>query len=329
MALSMIRVKNNGLSLLINFILLIYVLPVLAEDHALVIRGKTVIFEEVLKGISDDIEGEISLIELVINDNSSVDDINKMFTQYNPRLVILMGNKAVNLYSDFQENNNKIKFPPAIAMAALFIDEFTKKITNFTAIRYEIPVVTSAVTMRSVLSKPVKKIGVIYRSWMKDTIEENKRYCRAEGIELVGIELPNKILNVSSTVKSALKTLSKKVDAIWIVNDNGLLTRNALTKAWLPLRKHSKLPAIVGIKQFITRIPLGSFAVIPDNYGLGAQAAGVIFDIIENNWILENTKILQPVSVKKFMNTIRLDEKGIGYQADMLNQIEEIKEIEE
>ena len=47
---------------------------------------------------------------------------------------------------------------------------------------------------------------------------------------------------------------------------------------------------------------------------------------MENNWTLESTKILQPVSVKKFMNTARLDNKGIGYQADMLNQVEEVIE---
>jgi ABC-type uncharacterized transport system substrate-binding protein len=326
MAHSLMKVKKYYRSLLISLLLFIFISPAFAEDHVLVIRGKTAIFEEVLKGISDDIEDEVSLVEMVISNNSSDHDIAKMFNQYHPRLVILMGNKAVNLYSDFQENNSKVKFPPAIAMAALFIDEFSSKLKNFTAIRYEIPAVTSAVTMRNVLNKPVKKIGVIYRSWMKNLIEENKRYCLAEGIELIGIELPNKISNVSSTIKSSLNILSNKVDAIWILNDNSLLTRDALTKAWLPLRKKSKLPAIVGIKQFITKIPLGSFAIIPDNYGLGAQAAGIIFEIIENNWTLENTKILQPVSVKKFMNTVRLDTKGIGYQVDMLNQIEDLKE---
>jgi ABC-type uncharacterized transport system substrate-binding protein len=325
MAHSLMKVKKYYRSLLISLLLFIFISPAFAEDHVLVIRGKTAIFEEVLKGINDDIEDEVSLVEMVISNNSSDHDIAKMFNQYHPRLIILMGNKAVNLYSDFQENNSKVKFPPAIAMAALFIDGFSSKLKNFTAIRYEIPAVTSVVTMRNVLNKPVKKIGVIYRSWMKNLIEENKRYCLAEGIELIGIELPNKIANVSSSIKRSLNILSNKVDAIWILNDNSLLTRDALTKAWLPLRKKSKLPAIVGIKQFITKIPLGSFAIIPDNYGLGAQAAGIIFEIIENNWTLENTKILQPVSVKKFMNTVRLDTKGIGYQVDMLNQIEEVK----
>jgi ABC-type uncharacterized transport system substrate-binding protein len=326
MAHSIIKINNNYLPLLISLMMMIFTLPVIAEDHALVIRGKTAIFDEILKGITDDIEGEVSLIEIEIDNNSSSHDINKMIKQYNPRLIILMGNKAVNLYSDFQQNNSKMKFPPAIVMAALFIDQFASKLKNFTAIRYEIPAVTSAVTMRNVLSKPVKKIGVIYRSWMKNLIEENRRYCRAEGIELVGIELPNKMSNVSTKVKTALKALNKKVDAIWILNDNSLLTTDALTQAWLPLRKSSKLPAIVGIKQFITKIPLGSFAIVPDNYGLGAQAAGIIFEIIENDWTLENTKILQPVSVKKFMNTVKLDNKGIGYQVNMLNQIEVLKE---
>lgn len=326
MAHSLIMIKINYLFLLTCSVIFLFIPPALAEDNALVIRGKAPIFEEVLKGINDDIDGEITLIEIEITNTTSADEIKKMFTRYQPRIIILIGNKAVNLYSDFQKNNSKIEFPPAIAMAALFIDQFASKLKNFTAIRYEIPAVTSAVTMRNVLNKPVTKVGVIYRSWMKSIIEENKRYCRAEGIELVAFELPNKMSNVSSKIKNALSMLSQQVDAIWILNDNSLLTRDSLTKAWLPLRKKSKLPAIVGIKQFITKIPLGSFAIIPDNYGLGAQAAGIIFEIIENNWTIDNTKILQPVSVKKYMNTVRLDTKGISYQVGMLNQIEEVKE---
>mgnify|MGYP000580844889 CR=1 FL=1 len=285
--------KTSCFSLFIGLVLFLCTLPAMAVDHALVIRGKAAIFEEVLKGIRDDVEDEVSFVEMIINKHSSSQEVDKMFARYNPRLVILIGNKAVNLYGDFQSKNSNRNFPPAIAVAALFIDEFASKLKNFTAIRYEIPAVTSAVAMRNILNQPVKKIGVIYRSWMKNLIEENKRYSRAEGIELVGIELPNKIPNVSLKVKDALKVLSKKVDAIWILNDNSLLTRDALTKAWLPLRRKSRLPAIVGIKQFISKIPLGSFAIVPDNYGLGAQAAGIMFEIIENNWTLENTKILQ------------------------------------
>lgn len=298
----------------------------LATDSALVIRGKTQVFDEILSGIRDDLESELTLVEMLIDKNTSNNNIDQMLNKNTPRLIILMGNKAVNLYAKYQSSHDADNFPPAIAIAALFIDKFSHKLKNTTAIRYEIPAVTSVVTLRSILDKPIKKIGVVYRKWMSETIEENRKYCEAEGIELIGIELPNKMNNLSKNIESALTKLNTEVDALWILNDNNLLTKEALIKAWIPNRKKSKLPAIVGIKQFISKIKLGSFAVVPDNYALGAQAAGIIFEIKDNNWLLESTEIQQPVSVKKFINLIDLAEKGLSFQPKSLNQVDEIIE---
>lgn len=296
----------------------------LAVNKVLIVRGESVVFENIISGLRDDLDGELPLVEMIINNKSSSQYMNKMFNKHSPRLIILMGNKAVNLYANFQVNHKEIDFPPAIALAALFIDKFSAKLKNTTAIRYEIPAVTSVVTMRAILTKPIKKVGVIYRAWMSDIIEENQRYCRAEGIELIALKLPNEIKDLSKEINQALTTLNKKVDALWILNDNHLLTRNALINAWLPQRGKSKLPAIVGIKPFITKIPLGSFAIVPDNYALGAQAAGIIFDIIDNDWQLETTKVQQPISIKKYINTARLNDKGIDYLSSMLNQVDEV-----
>lgn len=298
----------------------------LAIDHALVIRGKAQVFDEVLLGIRDDLENELTLIEMIIDKDTSDKNIDQMIDKNGPRLVILMGNKAVNLYAKYQANHASFNFPPAIAIAALFIDEFAPKLKNTTAIRYEIPAVTSVVSLRSILDKPIKRIGVVYRKWMREIIEENRKYCEAEGIELIGIELPNKVHNLSENVKAALNKLNAEVDVLWILNDNSLLTKEALINTWIPNRKESKLPAIVGIKQFVSKIKLGSFAVVPDNYALGAQAAGMIFEIKDNNWLLESTGIQHPVSIKTFINIIVLAEKGLTFQPKSLNQVDEIIE---
>ena len=293
-------------------------------NNALVIRGTDASFDEVVRGMNEDLEGEVSLTEILVKKGVSENVIKESFQSSSPDMVVLIGNKAVNLYAKFQAKNPKQDFPPAIAMAALFVDKFVSKLKNATAIRYEIPAVTSAVVMRTILGKPVKKLGVVYREWMSDIIEENKRFCKAEGIELIGIKLPNKASKMENEVKDALKTLSKKVDALWILNDNSLLTKNALVKAWLPSRAKSRMPAIVGIKQFMTKIPLGSFAIVPDNYGLGAQAAGMIFELMDNDWELEETDIQQPVSVKKFVSVATLDKKKINYEVNKLNRVDEV-----
>lgn len=298
----------------------------LAMDRALVIRGQNHVFDEILLGIRDDLEKELILVEMVIDKNTSNKNIEQVFNKNAPRLIILMGNKAVNLYGKYQSSHDSSNFPPAVVIGALFIDKFALNLKNTTAIRYEIPAVTSVVTLRSILDKPINKIGVVYREWMSEIIEENRKYCEAEDIELIGIELPNKIKNVSKSIKLALNKLSSEVDALWILNDNNLLTKESLIKTWIPHRKNSKLPAIVGIKQFVSQIKLGSFAVVPDNYALGAQAAGIIFEIKDNNWLLESTEIQHPVSVNTFINVTDLAEKGLSFQSKNLNQVDEIIE---
>ncbi len=305
------------------FLLCLPIQSAFAGD-ALIIRGKSENFDEVVRGIYDDVEGEVLLHELIVKTGASVKQIEKRFGELKPDLVILIGNKAVNLYIQFQLKNSEMKFPPAIAVAALFIDQFAKKLKNATAIRYEIPAVTSAVTMRTVLDRPVKKLGVIYREWMDDIFKENRRYCQSEGIELIGIKLPNKSGNMEIRIKRALNRLNKKVDALWIINDNSLLTSKSIAEAWLPLRKQSKIPAIVGIKLFMTRFPLGSFAIVPDDYALGAQTAGMIFEIMENDWLLEGIGIQHPLSTRKYINTKTLDKKEISYQSVKLLQFDDV-----
>ncbi|MEW6983409.1 ABC transporter substrate binding protein [Colwelliaceae bacterium 6471] len=315
---------NRCVQLLLVVALLLASLSSIAADSALIIRGKTDIFEEILSGLKDDLDNEVTLTELIINKNTTPKDIAKRLQKQSPNIIILMGNKSVNLYASYQEKYNDEKFPPAIAMGALFIDKFFPQLQNSMAIRFEIPAVTSAVAMREIVSHSVKKIGVVYREWMTDIIAENKRYCLDEGIELVGIKLPNKMNNVSKQVNLALEKLSKEVDAMWVLNDNGLLTRDALVNAWLPQRSNSPLPAIVGIKHFITKLPLGSFAIVPDNYALGAQAAGIVFDLKDNDWIIESATVQQPFSIKKFINEVTLKNKGIKYQSNMLNLADEV-----
>lgn len=324
MARSIKNMLKTVLKFGLSLILLNIPIQSLMADNALVIRGKSSSFDEIVRGMNDDLEGEVTLQQMVIAKSSKADDISAMFKQHSPKLVILIGNKAIKLYSNYQKANADDEFPPAIAVAALFVDKFIGKVKNATAIRYEIPAVTSVVTMRGILNSPVKRVGVVYREWMEEIIEENRRYCKAEGIELVGIKLPNKAGKIDAKVKDALNSLGKNVDAFWILNDNNLLTRDALVKAWLPSRGKSSLPAIVGIRQFMTKIPLGSFAIVPDNYGLGAQAAGMIFELMDNDWELETTDVQQPVSVKKFINIATLGKKGIAYKDSQLNQVDEI-----
>ncbi len=331
MARTLIQKLKSCCSFLVLFAAFMLPVQMSFAETALIIRGKASEFDDVVRGMSDDLEGELELKVITIGTGNDLEQIKNAFKSNKPNLVVLLDNKSINLYAEFQGKHKDMEFPPAIATAALFVDKFVGKLKNAVGIRYEIPAVTSAVAMRNIVTKPVKKIGVVYRSVMEDVIQENAKYTSSEGIELIGIAIDTSD-GPESTAKqigSALAKFEKEVDAIWILNDNALFTsskdkKRAMLRTWMASRQSSELPAIVGHPNFMTKIPLGSFAIVPDNYGLGAQTAGIIFEIMDNDWQIEDSDVLQPLSVKKFVNIKTLDSKGIDYKASALNQVDKV-----
>jgi ABC-type uncharacterized transport system substrate-binding protein len=172
----------------------------------------------------------------------------------------------------------------------------------------------------------VQRVGVVHRQWMNRLIMQNAAYCRTEGIELVSVSIPNKSKILDKKLKQGLKSLlDKKIDALWVLNDNALLNTGMLRTAWLPIVAQSEIPVIVGIEPLLSsKLNLGSFAIVPDHYALGVQAASIIADIMEEGWQIGERTIEQPVSVKKMVNLTVLANKGLGYKPKALQNIDQV-----
>lgn len=296
------------------------------DGTALVFRPADPTFDEVVQGMEDDIGEDVAFSQITINKSASVSVMATALNGIKPDVVVLVGNRSLNLYASYQAENEGDEFPPAIGLAALFVDSGLEKIDNATGIRYEIPAVTSVVNLRNILGKPVTKVGVVYREWMQSIIDENAAYCRSEGIELVGYKVPNKDSKMEKKVASALKKLAKEdVEAIWLLNDNALLNGTVLGKAWIPSLGSDNLPVIVGVKSLLaTKFNLGTFAVVPDHYGLGVQAASIIGDLLDEDWDLDGRDVEQPLSVKKIINTKLMDKKKIAISKTSLSLVDEV-----
>ncbi len=296
------------------------------EDVALIFTSKGVAFEQVIAGISDDLEEDLQFEIYTLNKKSNISEIEDQIKEHQPKIIILIENGPLKLYTKFQKAHPNNDFPPSVAVAALFVDRYLGKIKNATGIRYEIPAVTSAVNLRSVLNRKVKRVGVVHRSWMTSMIVNNAKYCAEEGIELVSIVIPNKDKSLDKKLKQGLqKLLDNKVDAIWVLNDNTLLNRKMIGSSWLPALGKSKIPVIVNIKPLLsTKLNLGMFATIPDNYALGVQAASLIGEIMDDDWEIGDREIEQPLSVKKILNLTVLNKKGLNYHLDKLNTMDEV-----
>jgi hypothetical protein len=209
---------------------------------------------------------------------------------------------------------------------AVNIDRMLQGMKNATGIRYEIPVVTSAVNLRFLLDAPVEKVGVVSREFMGTVIRRNSEYCAKEGISLVCYTLPNEKLDFAFSLRKGLKELfaKEKVNALWVVNDNVLLVPSLIENVWAPMAKKYKVPVIVGVEALVNpEMNFGSYAVLPEHRALGSQVSEVVYAIMDNNWSAAGRPIQPPVAVYDIVNLNQLQKRATVRQ-EKLGEVDRV-----
>jgi len=278
-----------------------------AGNTRLVLRVNGKNFDRAMQGLIEELEEEFAIDETVIDKGTESDEIAKKVSAVNPKIVVLMDNIAISKYRKFQAESGNTGVP-VVCLMATFMNFAIKGMKNATGIFYEVPVVTSAVHLRSVLKNtPLGKIGVIHREFMGPLIEMNRIFCEKEKIDLVSYSIPNKG-NFKSKIKRGLKKLYKNydIDALWVLNDSRLINKKLMKSVWLPFSKRFEKPIIAGVEVLTEpKLDFGTFAVIPDPIESGAQAAEMVFDIMENDWKVVENIVVPPRSVFKILNLKR------------------------
>ncbi len=310
------------------FLILLFCVSVnitFATDRVLVLRPSSGHFAQVSLGISDGLEDEVELIDVEVTGPESDEEITELLQQGDVRSLVLMDNLGVKAYYRYQQNHPKASYPPAIVVATLFAHRVVDQIENSTAILYEIPAVTSLVDLRKVVKKPIRKVGVIYRKPLTETFTQQQDYCKLEDIELVGVRVDSDP-SVRQLKRAIKKIMKKEVDALWVMNDGDLLNKELIVKGWIPQLKRFKRPTVVGIKSLInTNFNFGDYAVYPDHYELGHQTAGIIFDLMDEEWVLNDSFTpAQPISIFKNMNLTLLERKGLAVRKEYFLEFVEL-----
>lgn len=282
-----------------------------AEESIIIIRSAGKDFEDAAKGIIEELGDNVVVNQALMDRRSTVDSIKMAIARYSPRMAVLMDNKAIGFFKEYQRNlPDSATVIPSISLMAVMVEKAIDGLKNAAGISYEIPIVTSAVNLRAIVKKPIRKIGVVHREFMSDFMLWNEEYCRKEGFKLIPVVLPNKsFFGYSFRISNGLKTLFGKenVDALWIPNDNALLKPGLITDDWTPaINKYGK-PVIVGVEVLVDpRFNMGTFAVLPDHRSLGNQAAGFILEVRDNGWRINDHKIFPPISVHKVINAAQI-----------------------
>ncbi len=291
------------------------------HDLVLVFLGDTARVRPTWDSLRGELGEGFDVASAEITDRTTPEDIALAIREYGPKCVVLFDNTTTALYARYQRSAAGANHPPAVILLTSFVDMYSE-VEDAVSIAYEVPLVISASTLRTYISRPIERVGVVHRRAFARHVAEQAKLARVEKVDIVARSVPDDA--TPREVAAAFSTLlgSDRVDAVWILNDNALLSPEHIAIGWLPLLAKDPIPTIVGIPGLVTRdVPFGTFAVVPDLGALGVQAANVIYDLADRGYVLEEQKVVeQPLSVETVLDIDRARQK-FGFKEETRGEI--------
>jgi hypothetical protein len=281
---------------------------------------------DVWLGLTDELERDFCLVAVKLESAFDVPIIEQAMARYHPDGLVLMNNPTVQAYRDFQALHQGIKFPPAVIVMTSFLESQANQVTNATGISYEVPLVMLITDLRKLIALPTGRVGVISRTSLLWFVNRQIELARREqvpvSVEQVG-PLPR-----PADIRLALRRLKRSVDVIWILNDNQLLTPKLISKGWLPgLDERPWVPTIVGAASLVSpQHSFGTFAVLPDHVALGAQAASLVLDIADDDWVIGAKRAVQLSRSNKTTIDIGQIRERFALRQHALDQVDNVLE---
>jgi hypothetical protein len=315
----MVKVKHGGL---LPALILFLASLAMSEESVLVFHPAGDKFVETIKGIKDGLGAGYSVSDQELAKDASVSVLAGAVKKVVPKAVVLMDNSSIRLWREYQQQAGDTSIP-AVALMGIMIDKAVAGVPNATGISYEVPAVTVFVDLRSLLKQPIQNIGVIHRASMEDFIAKQKGFCEPENIHLKAFRVDDKS-SAEDGLRAGLDDLlgRQDVDALWVLNDNFFLNAKLLKEVWLPAAAKYRKPIVVGVESLIqSSLNFGVYAVLPDHYALGSQAANLLLELQDNGWIASGRAVDQPLSVLKYLNT-KLSRKTLQIDEEKLKEID-------
>lgn len=280
---------------------------------------------EVWRGLSDELSREFELIALRIGGEDASATIARGIDRYRPAGLVLMNNPTVDGYRRVQASAQQTTFPPSVIVMSSFLEGKPARLRAATGISYEVPLITVVTNLRKLIATPIDRIGVVHRPSLSGFVRRQAALAHREQTAVVREEVsqtPN-----ASEIKRALRRLKQRCDAIWVLNDDRLLTPRLLADGWLHgLNEPPWVPTIVGAASLVSPSQsFGTFAVLPDHTALGTQAANLVLDIADNDWQLPSASAQLPLSTTTTVDLTQAKERFV-LRPSALAQVDKVLE---
>jgi hypothetical protein len=295
-----------------------------AAATVVVFMPKTVQTAEVWTGLRDELVNDYRLVAVEVAGRGGTNVIAEGIARHRPSAIVLMNNPTLTAYREYQRQAITRPFPPAVVVMTSFLEVRPAEVAATTGISYEVPLITAVTNLRKLVATPVHRVGVVFRSRLRRFVERQVAIAAREQIGVALEELatdPNE-----SDLKRAIRRIKGYAEAVWILNDDRLLTPHLIAEGWLPaMNERPWVPSIVGAASLISpELGFGTFAVLPDHTALGAQAANLLLEIAENNWsVAGNVEVQLPLSTTTTIDLLQARERFV-LRADALTKVDRV-----
>ena len=276
--------------------------PRAGKPLVLVAMPDSTSFRTVRRALVAEIERDFDVVTQIVGAQTDAASFGAQVDAAHPTCLVLMDNPTVKLYRAYQKAHQGPPLPALVVMSS-FLEELRAELPNASGVAYEVPGVTAFVNLRSVIERPVTRVGVLHRPSFRRFVERQRALAAKEQITIVPVEVPGE--PSTSDVRSALRSLQgSQIDALWVLNDNVLLRDGQfLESAWRPELAALGVPVVVGVPTLVSaEARFGTFAVLPDLEAMGVQAANVLFEISESGWRAGEHPVELPVSTVTVVN---------------------------
>jgi putative ABC transport system substrate-binding protein len=252
------------------------------------------------------LQGEIDLGSKWLDERN----IENKILELDPDIIYCIGSKAYQMARKAGKDKNII-FSLIINWQRLPMGKNTYGISN------ELPQ-SMQLTMYRYFFPDIRKIGVLYSK------EYNKEWFdrAVESAEEMDIDIIGRSVSKPSAIKSALKKLLPKVDALWLIPDPIVIRDMSSVNMIFDKSEAAGKPILAYDKAFSN---LGaSFVMSADISTIGKQAAVILNDIQTGQEIFN--KIQDPAGTYIILNMKKVKEYGINLNVDALDSVNEIIE---
>ena len=273
------------------------------ENMIVIVQSQQIAaYNEAIKGFEEGCKGKSISINSIYNLNGDADEGKRIIQnikgdKHKPDLVLAVGILAATLVKE------QFTDIPIIFCMVINHKRFNLEGANITGISSEVSVEDQFAILKELLGAR-KNVGVIY-----DPMKTGKIISEA-GVVAKRLEfnlIKTKITS-ENEVASALKNMIDKIDALWMIPDSTVITKNSLNVISKTILEH-RLPTFCTSDAIVKAGALVS--VSPDYTYTGLQAARMAQTLL-NNPSTTSLGITQPDKLKLTLNTQTAEIIGIN-----------------